>query len=425
MLFSRKNESNKRGLRTAVYGLLTLILMIASFGAGLFFANKNTFVSSMAEQETALLGEVAGKYGPARYDSLKQSVDFNLFWEVWDMLKKDYVNRDKLNEKEMFYGAIRGLVASVGDPYTIFMNPKEAKQFDEDLAGTFEGIGAEIGIKKENLVIVAPLPESPAEKAGLRAGDWINKINGESTAGLSVDQAVGKIRGPKGTIVTLNIVRGDLPDGKDFKIARDVIVVKSVVTKMREDGIYILTISSFNDDTEQLFNKAVADIVEKNPKGLIVDLRNNPGGYLDTAVEVASEWIDGGVIVTEKFSDQKKNEYLTRGLHRLKDIPTIALINQGSASASEIVAGALQDTLKAKLVGKQSFGKGSVQTLETLPDGSSLKVTVAQWLTPKGINISEQGIKPDVEVDLTPKDYEESKDPQMDKAIELLSAKPR
>jgi len=409
--------------RTLVCGFLSVIFIGLSFSAGLVFANKNTIIAKLAEKETNFTGQLIGKYSKAKNAKLSADVDFNLFWDVWDLLHKDFVQQDKLNDKELFYGAISGMVAAASDPYTVFMNPLQSNEFSNDLAGTFEGIGAEIGIKKNELTVIAPLPESPAIKAGLRAGDKILAIDKAATQGMTVDQAVSKIRGAKGTEVILIINREGFEKPKEFKIKRDIIVVKSVKSEMRADKIFVVTISNFNNDTEALFNKAVSQAVETNPKGIILDLRNDPGGYLDTAIEVASEWIEDGVVVTEKFSDQKKNEYLARGLARLKDFRTVVLINQGSASASEIVAGALQDTGKATVVGMQSFGKGSVQVLENLNDGSAVKITVAKWLTPKGNNINEQGIKPDEQVDLTDKDYQDNKDPQLDKAVEILNKK--
>jgi len=354
---------------------------------------------------------------------LTADVDFNLFWNVWDLLKKEYVDPGKLDDKTMFYGALRGLVESAGDPYTVFMEPKLAQEFQSDLAGTFEGIGAEIGKKSEIITIIAPLADMPAEKAGLKSGDKIYAIDGVSTAGLAVDEAVSKIRGQKGTEVTLTIFREGFSQPKDYKIIRQVILVKSVRTELRDDGIFVITITNFNDDTSDLFKQAAQQALEKNPKGVILDLRNNPGGYLETAIDVASEWIDAGVVVTEQFNTEKKNEYLKRGRTRLKDFPTVVLVNQGSASASEIVSGALKDYGKAMIVGMKTFGKGSVQTLEDLKDGSSVKITVAKWLTPKGNNINEQGIEPDVKVDLTVEDYDKNSDPQLEKAVEILKQK--
>lgn len=421
---SQKDGKNKKAVfKKAAVIFLIIAFTAAGFFTGTYSAQKNEIIKQLAQKEVVLLGKVTGKYGNAPEGKLAQDIDFNLFWQVWDMLKEKYVDSGKLNDKEMFYSAVRGMVASAGDPYTVFMSPVTAQEFSDDLAGTFEGIGAEIGIKNDILIIIAPLPDMPAEKAGLLAGDKIYAINGETTAGIAVDEAVSKIRGPHGTEVTLTISRDGMEEAKDVTIKRDVIVVKSVKTEMRKDNIFVITVMNFNDDTLNLFNNAVNDIMAKNPKGVILDLRNNPGGYLDTAVEVASEWMEEGVIVSEKFSEEKKDDYLARGRARLKNYPTVVLVNQGSASASEIVAGALQDAKKAQIVGKQTFGKGSVQTLENLQDGSSVKITVAKWLTPNGNCINETGIKPDVEIDLTEEDYNAGKDPQMDKALEMLSAK--
>lgn len=400
-----------------------LILISVGFGGGLMLAQKNEFIKRASITEAVYAGKLYNKYVTAPANKLTADVDFNLFWNVWDELKDKYVDKNKLDDKIMFYGAIKGLVDSIGDPYTVFMEPKIAKEFSDDLAGTFEGIGAEIGKRDNIITIVAPLADMPAEKAGLKAGDQIYAINGESTAGLAIDEAVSKIRGPKGTEVTLTIFRKGFEKPEDFKIIRQTIIVKSVKTKMGDDKIFTITITNFNDDTSELFKQAAADAVQKNPKGIILDLRNNPGGYLETAIDVASEWISEGVIVTEQFSPEKKNEYSHRGRARLKDFPTVVLVNEGSASASEIVAGALKDDGQATIVGMKTFGKGSVQTLQDLRDGSSVKITVAKWLTPKGYSINEQGIAPDVEVDLTLEDFNKNIDPQMDKAVEILIKK--
>lgn len=418
-----ENEPKKKIWKKISIGFIVLILLAASFGAGGYFSQKNEVLKGLAKKEVVYLGKLTGKYSSAGSGKLSQDVDFDLYWKVWDLLHEEYVDRDKLNEKELFYGSLKGLVAAAGDPYTVFMDPKIFEEFSNDLAGTFEGIGAEIGLKDEIITIVAPLPEMPAEKAGLKAGDKIYSIDSLSTAGMSVDEAVAKIRGEKGTEVTLSIFREGFSETKDYKLKRDKIVVKSVRTEAREDGIFVIRVSNFNDDTEGLFNEAVTSALSKNPKGVILDLRNNPGGYLETAIEMASEWVEDGVVVTEKFSEEKKNEYLSRGRARLKDFPAVALVNQGSASASEIVSGALQDTGEAIVIGKQTFGKGSVQTLEDLPDGSSVKITVAKWLTPKGNNITEKGITPDVLIDLTPEDFDKGKDPQMDMAVSILTGK--
>ncbi len=415
----------KRFKRWKITGviLLNLFLLSVAFGAGMLSSQKNEFLKAVSLKEAVYAGQVYNKYITAPANKLTKDIDFNLFWDVWDQLKEKYVDKDKLDDKKMFYGALKGLVESTGDPYTIFMDPKIAKEFSNDLAGTFEGIGAELGKKNDIITIVAPLAGMPAEKAGLQAGDQIYAVDGESTAGLTIDEVVNKIRGPKGTKVTLTIFRKGFEKTEDITIIREMIIVKSVKTKISEDGIFIITITNFNDDTSDLFKQAVAEAVSKNPKGIILDLRNNPGGYLETAIDVASEWIDEGIIVSEQFSQEKKNEYKNRGLARLKNFPTVVLVNQGSASASEIVAGALKDYGKATIVGMKTFGKGSVQTLEDMDDGSSIKITVAKWLTPKGYNINDQGITPDIQIDLILEDYNADKDPQINKAIEILNKK--
>jgi carboxyl-terminal processing protease len=302
------------------------------------------------------------------------------------------------------------------------MNPKKSSDFDKSMEGeeAFEGIGAEIGIKKGVLTIVAPLPDMPADQAGLKPGDSILAINGESTSDISIDEAVDRIRGERGTTVTLSIARESWDEIRDIEVTRDNIVVHSVRPDIRDDGIMVIRITDFNNDTEKSFNDAIHQALENNAKGIVLDLRSNPGGYLDTAIEVASEWLDNKVVVTEKYNENKKIEHLSRGRARLIDMPTVVLVNRGSASASEIVSGALQDHHEAVVVGEQTFGKGSVQRLVNLDDGSSIKITVAKWLTPDGRSINDEGITPDIEIEYTEEDYNNNVDPQMDKAINLL-----
>lgn len=389
--------------------LAIILLMGVSFAAGLFWSNRQTdAVKQLAYSPEALKTDTGSNF------------NFNLYWEVWDRLKSDYVDKNKIKDEDMFYGSLRGLAASMDDPYTIFMDPKEAQEFSDDLLGTFEGIGAEVGMRNDLITVIAPLAGMPAEKAGIRAGDKIYAINGESTIGLGVDEAVKKIRGPKGTEVVLTIIRQDEEGPIDIKIIRDQIFVKSVKTEIRKDGVMVITVSNFNDDTLDLFNQAVETALTKNPKGLILDLRNNPGGYLDTAIYMASAWVKEGPVVVEQFGEGKRQEYFATGNNRLGNFKTVVLINGGSASASEIVAGALRDYKKATLVGEQSYGKGSVQSLRNLSDGSALKVTVAKWLTPSGDFINDKGITPDIEVKLSKDDLNKNIDPQMNKALELI-----
>ncbi len=397
---------------------LIIIGLVIAFGAGWFGGQQGLKATSA----NIFDGRLTDKPGRV---TRGQDVDFNLFWDVWDMLKKEYVDSDVLTEKKLFYGALEGLVHSTGDPYTVFMNPEQSKEFADDLSGMFEGIGAEIGFRDDILTIMAPLEDIPAMKAGVRAGDKIYAIDGVSAVDLSLEEAIKKIRGPKGTQVKLTLVRGKADKPIDITITRDTVVVKSIrVSWLENDQIAVIKVFNFNNDTESLFNSAVKEILTKQPRGLILDLRNNPGGYLDTAVAMASNWVEDGAIVKEQFGDQRVIEHKALGNAPLADMPTVVLVNQGSASASEIVAGALKDYKKAALIGEKTFGKGSVQVLRQLQDGSTVKITTAKWLTPNGNYIHEQGIEPDIIVERTDEDREAEKDPQRDRAVkELLHKK--
>lgn len=363
-------------------------------------------------------GEIKNEKKVSEY--LSKDIDFNLFWEVWNLAKNNYVHQP-VRDTELFYGALSGIISSLGDPYSVFFDPETAADFKQELEGTFSGIGAELGIKKNQLTIIAPLPDTPAERVGLKAGDQILSIDGRDTTDMALDYAVSIIRGEKGTDVTLTIWREGWDKIKDFEITRDKIEVASVKWEMKDDIAHI-EINHFNEDTSRRFNQAVIELLAKNPKGLILDLRNNPGGFLNTAVEIAGEWIPNDVVVIEQMDDGKKSEERSEGLARFQNLKTVVLVNQGSASASEIVAGALQDYEKAVLLGEKTFGKGSVQNLEPLPDGSAVKITVAEWLTPKGRLIDKEGIVPDMEILLTEDDYNANRDPQMDKAIEIINS---
>jgi carboxyl-terminal processing protease len=391
-----------------------IVFLIGSFLGGLFLGGKE---GEKEAEKRFFGGDIKNTEELPEY--LTKDADFNLFWQVWNLVKRDYIHQP-VPDTKLFYGALSGIVSSMDDPYSVFLDPEMTKKFQEDLQGSFEGIGAEIGIKEKQLMIIAPLPDTPAEKAGLKAGDKILAIDGEDTTDMALDYAVSIIRGEKGTTVVLNIWRDDWEKPQDISIVRGVIEVSSVKWEMKDNLAYI-HINHFNQDTEEKFNQAINELITKNPQGIILDLRNNPGGFLDTAVNVAGEWVEKNVIVIEKDSSGEQKELKSDGLARLQNLKTIILINEGSASASEIVAGALQDYKKAILVGKKTFGKGSVQSLEGLKDGSAVKITIAEWLTPKGRQIDRAGISPDVEVEFTTEDYNASRDPQMEKAIEILN----
>ncbi|MFH2105588.1 MAG: S41 family peptidase [Parcubacteria group bacterium] len=406
----RLNLKNKKVFTT----YLVIVLLLVSFMAGLYLGRSQPVQNNLREQNVELANLNSNK---------TEKVDFNLFWNVWETVEKKYIN--ELDYQKMLRGAITGMVASLDDPYTAYMDPEASQEFQEEITGTFEGIGAEIGIKKNNLTIISPLPSSPAEQAGIKARDIILKIDDEDATGMNLIEAVSKMRGEKGSQVTLGIIRNGWEEAKDITITRDTIEVKSVtwdLKKQNNKSIAYIQLSYFGEDTSVEFKKTVADIMAYEVDGVILDLRGNSGGYLESSIEVGSEFVASGQIVAiEEFSDGQKKEYKAKNGSRLVTIPTVVLIDEGSASASEIVAGALRDHRQSKLIGLKSYGKGSVQELAHYDDNSSLRVTVAKWLTPSGKNINGEGLSPDVEVDLSDEDYNNDRDPQLDKALEVIT----
>jgi len=351
-----------------------------------------------------------------------EEIDFSLFWSSWNVLQEKFVDKEKLDTKEMIYGAISGMVKSLDDPYTVFLKPEDAKRFIEDVKGAFEGVGMEIGIRKGQLQVIAPLEGTPAQKAGLRAGDKIIKVDDTLTVDITIDEAVNLIRGPKGTEVILTIFREAWEETKEIKIIRGVIEIPSLKLEMIEDNIALIELYHFTEKASFDFNKVAIEILNSSAEKIILDLRNNPGGYLEVAQDIAGWFLERGEIVTiEDFGQGKEQKkYKAQGNAKLLSYPMVVLINKGSASGSEILAGALRDNRGIKLIGETSFGKGSVQELEKLKEGSSLKITIAKWLTPKGELITNKGLEPDIKVEMTDEDYKEDRDPQLDKAIEIV-----
>lgn len=352
-----------------------------------------------------------------------KNVNYQLLWDAINVVNEKYIEK-KPTPEQFLYGAAKGAVESTGDPYTTFFEPKDLEIFKTDLKGSFDGIGAEIGKINGNIVIIAPLDDSPAKKAGILAKDIVLKVDGNPTIDWSTDEAVSRIRGKKGTKVILNIFREGRTQAFDVEIIRDKIVINSVKYEIKEQNgkrIAYIKVNRFGDDTKSLFEKTVNDLLTKSVSGVILDLRNDPGGYLQTAVDLSSHWVkSGNLVVKEARSQGSDILYNAEGRSRLSGIKTIVLINGGSASASEILAGALQDYKKAALLGEKSFGKGSVQELVDLPEGGAVKVTVAKWITPSGKNLNKEGLKPDIEVKLTEEDIKNQKDPQLDKALEEI-----
>ena len=396
----RVSETHKRKISVSI-GVLAVAILLA-------FVAGNRF-------------QTIGDYFFAPYTNkgnqvLSQNLDFSSVEKVYDLLKAKYDG--KLDTAKLQDGIQKGLVDAAGDPYTVYMSQKEATEFESDLNGTFSGIGAELGKRDDKLIVISPIEDSPAKKAGVRAGDVILKINGEDSASLSVDGAVNKSRGEAGTDVKLDLLRDAAP--LQLNITRAQITVPSVKSEILEGNIGYLQITRFSDDTADLASKAALDFKAKNVKGIVLDVRNDGGGLLDASVKVAGLWLDNKVVVEERQGGKTTSSLKTGNNPPLAGIPTTMLINEGSASASEILAGALHDHGAAKLIGEKSFGKGSVQELIELPNGGKLKVTVAHWYTPKGINVNKEGINPDIEVKLTPEDFNANRDPQKDRAIAEL-----
>ncbi len=396
--------------------LITLSLFIFTFGIGFKIGEYKTLRNTTSQNKI-------------------KSVDFNLFWQTWDRLEEKYVDQKKIEPTKMFYGAIKGMVASLGDPYTFFLTPEENKDAKDDLGGKFTGIGAQLGLKENQIIVIAPLKDSPALKAGIKAGDVIKAVDGESTDGWTLIQAVSKIRGEAGTEVKLTLGRKDEKD-KKLKIIREEIKVESIEYKLEkrnecdkncEQAGYV-KINQFGENTNFEWDKAIDFILEnKNQskiKGLIIDLRDNPGGFLESSVYIASEFLQKGKLVVKQESSVgiNKNYYATRD-GSLQDVDLVILINEGSASASEILAGALRDYKIATLVGAKTFGKGSVQEALDLKKGAGLHVTVAKWILPNNEWINGKGITPSVIIKNEIKDgntLTRETDAQLEKAIDLL-----
>lgn len=344
------------------------------------------------------------------------------FWEAWNFVHDRYVDQP-VDDTLLMQGAIRGMMDAVGDDYTYYMDPEVFEYETTSLSGEFEGIGAFVDTRGDFLTIVSPIEGSPAEAAGLRPDDMIVAVNGEDMNGFTPEEARQRVLGPAGTTVVLTIQREGESEPLEFSIIRAKITVPSVTSKMLDNGIAYIDINSFSDNTTEQLRSELDELLAQNPKGIILDLRFNPGGYLHTSIEVASEFIDDGLILIEQYGDGSRDIYNALGNGKATDLPMVVLINEGSASASEIVAGALQDYGRATLVGVQSFGKGSVQTWVSLSnEQGAAKATIAKWLTPKERLIQGVGLTPDVYVEMTQADFDADLDPQLDAAVETLNA---
>ena len=428
-------------MKIRIRTLQIIIVIVVAFLGGYYFGVSKV---TLDWQNYKPVLSVVNKEPPAGLIN----IDFNPFWIVWQKLATDYYDKTKIDQQKMLNGAITGMVSALGDPFTMYLPPVQNTNFKQGLAGQFSGIGAELTTQDNNIIVIAPLDGSPAEKAGIKAGDTIIKVDGQSTIGWDISKTVNLIRGPKGTTVTLTVVHKDNKKQADLTITRDVITVKSVAMNISDakctgsgcsliakgdtcsSGTCVkyayLRLSKFGDSTNQDWESMIKGISQqinndKSIKGVVLDLRNNPGGYLTDAQFIASEFLPMGtkVVSEDTGTTQSELDVQRQGLLTSTNIKVVVLINGGSASASEIVSGALRDNKRAILVGEKSFGKGTVQEAEDLGDGAGLHVTIAKWLTPNGTWVHGKGLTPDVVVSLDPKDP--SRDTQLEKAVfELL-----
>ena len=397
---------------------LAVVLAAAAFFSGLYIGQGKELDARIEAGLFSLF------YSEAASDS---DADMSEFWRVWDLLEQKFVSgttTDELTTEEKVQGAIAGLVDSYDDPYTVFLPPTDAEMFEEDISGNFSGVGMEVGIRNDVITVIAPLPDTPADQSGVLAGDVIVRIDGTATDNMSIDEAVRLIRGEKGTEVVLTIYREGATEFEDIAITRDTIAIPTVKTEEQGD-VFIITLYSFNALSDMKMQEALRSYVVSGKEKLILDMRGNPGGFLQSAISIASYFVPAGKpVVRESFGDGLDEEvYRSAGktLREYAPKEMVVLVDGGSASASEIVAGALQEHDIATLMGEQTFGKGSVQELVDLPSGSSLKVTVARWFTPNGISISAGGLTPDIIIRRTVEQRLNDEDPQLNAALRLLA----
>lgn len=409
-----EEENNTPQMKLPLLGIgLAVLFASATFFSGLQIGSSSNMQAS--------LGHLISPETKA-----DESVDLSQFWQVWNLLDEKFVTSetlDPVSQEERIHGAIRGLVESYDDPYTVFLPPEDAAAFEEDISGNFSGVGMEVGMREGIITVIAPLPDTPAENAGLIPGDKIVRIDGTSTEGMTVDTAIGMIRGEKGTEVVLSILREGAEEFLEVPITRDTITIPTIDTR-RDGDIFIIELYSFNALAEAEMQNALREYVRSGADKIILDLRGNPGGYLQSAVAIGSYFLPAGkVIVREHFGDnEEERAYRSAGktLGRYAPKDMVVLVNGGSASASEILAGALQEHDVATIIGSETFGKGSVQELVPVNGDASLKVTIARWLTPDGVSISEGGLTPDMEIERTVEQFRAGEDPQLDAALELL-----
>ena len=410
------------GCKVMLIALVGLLIasgaFVAGFGAGAVMAPLSPALSSF--EPPILLPTATATPTVSLEPSETEEEALSLFWEVWHILQEQYYGQLP-DEKGMTYGAIQGVLDTLEDDNTVFFDPDAAKIMREDMSGSFEGIGAHVRMREDGrLMIVAPIEGQPAEAAGLRPGDIILEADGVSLEGMNIYEAIQHVRGPKGTVARLKVLREDVAEPFIVEVERARIPMPTIETEMLDGDVAYVKLYDFNARANDRLEDALKELLAENPRGLIFDLRNNPGGFLTEAVSVASQFISEGKILTERFGDDTEQVYEAEQGGLALEVPLVVLVNPGSASASEIVAGALQDAGRALLIGETTFGKGSVQLVHRMRDDSELRVTVARWFTPNDRLIHGQGLEPDIAVELTAEDMDAGRDPQLDEAVEYL-----
>ncbi|MDP3785021.1 MAG: S41 family peptidase [bacterium] len=404
----------KPGKPKVFFVIAAILILMATFALGAFFGYEKR---PEVEKVRNIINPEAP---PAR------EVDFGPFWKAWRLIDEKYAAPDGIDHQKMVWGAIQGSLRALDDPYTAFFPPEEKKLFESEIRGNFGGVGMEIGIRKGILTVIAPLKGTPADAAGIKAGDKILKIGDKETIDFTTEEAVRLIRGDKGTVVKLLILSEASDKPREVSVTRDTIRIPTLETDKKEGGVFIIKLYNFSAEAPDQFRSALRQFILSGSDKLLIDLRNNPGGFLEASVDIASWFLDTGeVVVRERFKSGEEQLYRSKGYNPFKKLPLVVLVNKGSASASEILAGALKDHGVAKLVGEKTFGKGSVQEVLSVTDDTSLKVTIARWLTPNGQDISKNGLAPDIEIKVSEDDATKGKDLQLERAFEILKNWPR
>lgn len=403
--------SKNKNLNKYLVIFISLLAVAGIFYGGFFFGQNQKQANG---KEFNIINQEVGK---------PPEVDIAPFWTAWNTVSSKYVSAKDLDGQKMVWGAVEGMVKSLGDPYSVFFPPQENKEFKDTIRGDFGGVGMEIGTKSGTVVVISPLKGTPAERAGIKPGDKILKIGDKITLDMTAEEAARLIRGEKGTAVKLLLLPKGEEKTKEVTLIRDTIIVPILETEEKPGGIFLIKLYSFSGNSTNDFRNALRKFVYSGNSKMIIDLRGNPGGYLESAVDASSWFLPiGKTVVREKFGNGEENLFKSKGYNIFDNLPLAILVNEGSASASEIMAGALKEHGIAKLVGAKTFGKGSVQELIEITPQTSLKITIAKWLTPNGVSISEQGLEPDFKVEITKKDIELENDPQMEKAVEIVNS---